>query len=660
MGKGLLFAIVLCLLLSVCASAVTYTSTTVTAEYRPLWSFEEIADHSTLNTMPVDDVNLDGVRDVVLFLRGYLSNVLKVHLFSGSDGLEIANTTVWIPDTNYSEKLLLIDDVSGDGYRDIVVCAFNASALEVHVLSGSDLALLGSASLPFSGGVTKKEMMVCSPGDLDGDTVPDLLAGIYTRDQYTVTGGYQWYGNISLYALSCPTLTAIWNGSSGSESTTTSTFFYPEYRYIPWDATGDGVSDVLILNTTGTSASVHLLNGTNGALVWTLPLQGSKISDVAVGNFTAWGESFVISVVSDTGSTLYGVNFTGDVYLMHSFTGLISFCAQYAYSMSPSLLPDLYYRPLDLNGDGLQDLGLNNISTTWVYNNYTLFSPAANTTLGTVSYTNGLSAPRFYYYGAVLPDVNGDGVNDTCVFRVSLEDTPDSVVDMYSSPSLTPLWSVGGTGADATNWLFGYLYMSYAEGFQTVTPCFDITGDGVFDIFMLENVTKVQDTATMNATLINGTAGTTVWRTPLTFQSNNTFETCDIEQYVMGDANNDGVPEVTVTVDMENSTLGTRHIRVFAMNGTAGNTVWNVTFYAEDMQGTAHVSVYSPAIATPFGYPGTGSMDLNGNGEADEVFVETAYGIYFYERNPNFTIPELSPLPLLAPIALILLFRRKF
>ncbi|HET6204058.1 MAG TPA: FG-GAP-like repeat-containing protein [Planctomycetota bacterium] len=163
------------------------------------------ADYSTLFTIPgpgifsyfgggvsgVGDVNGDGIGDLLIGASGWgtFSNAPgHAYVHSGANGSLLGEPVG--PQTTHDSFGIMVaglGDVTGDGIPDLAVAApaaymtppLNPTTIlgEVRAFSGSDFSLLFAAAGSPAGGGENLGMSVAGPGDVDGDGVPDLLAG---------------------------------------------------------------------------------------------------------------------------------------------------------------------------------------------------------------------------------------------------------------------------------------------------------------------------------------------------------------------------------------------------------------------------------------------------------------------------------------------------
>lgn len=128
------------------------------------------------------DVSGDGVPDLLVgapATTSALGMVGAAYLVSGADGSQLKE---WFGGTSTKKlgaAVASAGDVDADGTIDLLIGAPGTEPQpgKVRVVSGGDGSLL--FSLPAPDGATHFGADVCSPGDVDGDAVPDVLIGAH-------------------------------------------------------------------------------------------------------------------------------------------------------------------------------------------------------------------------------------------------------------------------------------------------------------------------------------------------------------------------------------------------------------------------------------------------------------------------------------------------
>jgi FG-GAP repeat len=131
---------------------------------------------------PCGDINGDNVPDFIVGAPGNVNNweppaVVPgfAYVFSGSNGAMIHNWTGPFVGSHFGAAVVSPGDVNGDGVPDIVVSAPGLGAVTLSVFSGATGAQIGSFTDPF--GYFDWFGTVLRPlGDVDGDAVGDFAA----------------------------------------------------------------------------------------------------------------------------------------------------------------------------------------------------------------------------------------------------------------------------------------------------------------------------------------------------------------------------------------------------------------------------------------------------------------------------------------------------
>jgi len=136
------------------------------------------------------DVNADGHADFLVYSIRHFAPDGRVRVYSGADGsklLELAgfqNSTL-----QGGQPAAGAGDVDADGHDDVIVADGGASRAVVH--SGADGAVLHL--LPTSGGAPFDRVAVGAAGDVDGDGHDDVVVG-------SVSGANDWGGSVTVHS----------------------------------------------------------------------------------------------------------------------------------------------------------------------------------------------------------------------------------------------------------------------------------------------------------------------------------------------------------------------------------------------------------------------------------------------------------------------------
>ncbi|HET6204542.1 MAG TPA: VCBS repeat-containing protein [Planctomycetota bacterium] len=267
----------------------------------------------------VGDVDGDGVPDVAS--GSPPGNYVRV--FSGATGALLLQL-------NGSGSFGIVaglGDVNGDGHADVPVGAWLAGPGQAFVFSGVGGAILHTFNGSFPG--DRFGGALAGAGDVDGDSVPDLLVGAGTASP----GGFIWAGQAKLFSGATGALLRAFDGSSPGDGLGWSLAGLP-------DVNGDGVRDVLVGAHQGGNAGfgvpagpgyARIFSGASGAPLYTATggatgdafgrflagagdANGDGVGDFAVGAHSAdpggvaeAGEVELLSVVGiPPGSSLFG------------------------------------------------------------------------------------------------------------------------------------------------------------------------------------------------------------------------------------------------------------------------------------------------------------------------------------------------------------------
>lgn len=153
-------------------------------------SGETVGDRFGWNAGDGGDADGDGVGDLVIGAPDHGGRG-KVYVYSGADGALIWAVGGPGAGSSFGHAARQTGDVDGDDIADIAVGAPDAGAGArgaVIVLSGADGAPLFTIDAPASGG-DLGQFWISSPGDLDGDGVPDIYAADLLDSNSTGRGG---------------------------------------------------------------------------------------------------------------------------------------------------------------------------------------------------------------------------------------------------------------------------------------------------------------------------------------------------------------------------------------------------------------------------------------------------------------------------------------
>ncbi|MBN1280230.1 MAG: choice-of-anchor D domain-containing protein [Candidatus Thermoplasmatota archaeon] len=258
-------------------------------------------DNSPKAMAPIDDISGDGISDVIV-----CSEDDYVRCFNGNahGTAEVLWEHEIYAGSVYSQKALAItQDIDNDGYKDVVVGAAWGGRL-IRMISGKTGATIWTHDTHEYGGGGWVYQVDCR-FDYNNDGVLDVLAN--TGDDSTDTGPKR------VYCLDGLTGVSIWECPMGG----------PGYSVIGVeDFTGDTIPDVLAgaSNEAETIGYAFGINGATGSILWTFTaagtsvwalaqlddISGDGIADVAIGDFTGH---------------MYGLNVTNGAEVWNHFLG---------------------------------------------------------------------------------------------------------------------------------------------------------------------------------------------------------------------------------------------------------------------------------------------------------------------------------------------------
>ena len=296
------------------------------------------------------DVDGDGHADVIVGAfrhDGVGANSGRVHVFSGADGSELLVLVGTGVDDEFGIGVAGVGDLDGDGRPDVAVGAhhdddngFNSGS--VRVVSGAT----GAQLFLFVGDEPQDDLghVLCGLGDIDGDGVPDILAGLHdTPDP----------GQARVYSGADGAVLYNFTGSTNDD-------FYGHAVAGPGDVDRDGVPDMLIGasldDTAATGAGrAWLRSGASGAIVF--DWEGDGADDgfgASVGGAGDWNGDGVLDVVVG----IPGADPGGPGSSAARFFSGVDGSPLYTWEgNSPGLRFAIWVAPLgDVNGDSRPDV----------------------------------------------------------------------------------------------------------------------------------------------------------------------------------------------------------------------------------------------------------------------------------------------------------------
>ena len=228
-----------------------------------LWSYIDDKKEAKVDFDALDDINGDGIVDVLLYDRNSGGKVLVV---SGKDG-----STIWSKICpTWIESIERFDDVNGDGINDAIAYwkKYDPDSyitnIMIELLNGSNGERIWSKEISHFGevGVVQvrgtQEMRECYGSlDLNGDGIEDILVEVVERE---------WFGGRKrdvafFHALNGRDGSNLWERTSGHG-----------LGHYGWgDGTGDGIDDLVITSGEGLESQMSwlsVINGSDGSIVW--------------------------------------------------------------------------------------------------------------------------------------------------------------------------------------------------------------------------------------------------------------------------------------------------------------------------------------------------------------------------------------------------------
>jgi len=260
-------------------------------------------DHFGQSVSGAGDVNGDGYADVIVGAASEDANGIDsgaAHVFSGRDGSLLYHFVGDFARARFGYSVAGAGDVDGDGFDDLIVGGQpDANTPQpighVRVLSGSDGSILLDIVGPV--GTSRLGCSVAGPGDVDGDGVPDILAGDW-RDHTVINQA----GSVSLFSGADGSLLAIHYGDLNSDRLGLNVSG-------AGDVNGDGTPDLLASSpwANGSLADVGMVrvwSGADGSVLYTI--YGDATLDffggdaAGVGDFDADGfDDFAVGAFAD-------------------------------------------------------------------------------------------------------------------------------------------------------------------------------------------------------------------------------------------------------------------------------------------------------------------------------------------------------------------------
>ena len=330
-------------------------------------------DYTPRSMKKIQDVNGDGIKDLVVATENYWTLVLNGNSSGTSDVLWKYSTyfgSINTGSVDYEQGLQIASDLNGDNHQDVVIGTGggNEFVYTLNGITGEKLWEFGNASTTDDGDI----MGVDVKRDFNNDGRPDVLI---TASGNESTGS----GRFSVYLL---------NGINGNEIWRINQQSQQKLKYMVTSTDFGGAAGSRV----GTTNEVIGFNQT-GSLTWTFPTTGTPWTVKEIENIGGSSSSDVI--VGTTTGTVYCLS--GDNGNQIWFTGI-----------GNVFIEDLRIVP-DVNQSGFQDILVSGI-------NQSIFMLEGST--GNIIWSN--STGGNILGKDVLGDLNADGIPE--VGSASLND----------------------------------------------------------------------------------------------------------------------------------------------------------------------------------------------------------------------------------------------
>lgn len=393
--------------------------------------------------LQIGDLDNDGLSDLVVDAGG--SNYVRLMRNTGSLGSP-AFTAVGDLVTGTNPNNIILDDIDGDGAKDIIVTNYAASTISIFRNIDPNSALSTSS---FD---TKFDLSVNSNGndigfrDLDMDGKPELVVTNYNANSIQIFKNQSSPGDLSINTFTPTISLSTLNNPSGIEFA---------------DFDNDGILDIVISHAINNSISVFRNTSTPGVINSTSINSRSDFNvgtfsgSVDIGDFDGDGKVDIAIASNPTSSVRIVLNTS-------SGPGNINFSA--AFSLTAASGANVV-RVTDLDGDSQLDLACSNTGSSLVsvfHNVYTSGTMDASS-FDTYNYTVDTDP-----HGLVIGDVDNDSLPD--IISSNITNNTISILRRQQRPCLAPDLPVfnatdsicssdsswikvdGGSLNDANNW----------------------------------------------------------------------------------------------------------------------------------------------------------------------------------------------------------------
>lgn len=380
---------------------------------QPIWT-HTIPNHPISNTFrtikglrAINDITGDGKSDVIVCTENYWTVALNGNSSVGNDTLWSFNTYIsnssagsigTAGDYSYQKALSIASDLNSDGFNDVVIGTGGGNET-VYALNGKTGQMLWKYGTDHPDSFALGDFTgVDATTDFNGDGKPDVIAAASA----TQTGGVA--GRRTVYLFNGINGQIIWQRFVGG--------FTHGVTAIS-DINNDNIPDVIV--TIGEPVyQFQALSGANGSLLW---------SHQVTSNTGGAKEVLVFPLQGQKPDVIAGA-FWGPIYRLNGTTGV----PRWTYSTgggAPTQMKILR----DVNGDGIDEIVVSILA-------------------GGAACIDGASGNQLWFKSTgntmgvdVIPDLNGDGSDDV-VFAVQNQ---GALVVNGSNGNQITLYSFGGS-----------------------------------------------------------------------------------------------------------------------------------------------------------------------------------------------------------------------
>jgi hypothetical protein len=172
-------------------TALIFDGATCTIDRRLTALVQESGNQFGTSVAHVGDVNLDGVPDIAVgtpFRDDTGTNIGQIDVYEGDSGQRIHRLVTGVDNDQLGHAITGIDDLDGDLVPEIVAGVYNRDGARgaVVVFSGATGAIVATWDRPSSGGGDSFGFSVAAIGDVTGDGVHDVVVGAINEE--TIAG----------------------------------------------------------------------------------------------------------------------------------------------------------------------------------------------------------------------------------------------------------------------------------------------------------------------------------------------------------------------------------------------------------------------------------------------------------------------------------------